>query len=155
MNYRIAIGRLKMSRKIYWAGPLHDVKDQKRNEEYVEKLRNAGYQVYLPQEHGVWEEMLGEFNNDEKAVRKHLFTLDLQAMKEADMCIACCGDVKDPRGPSEGMLWEMGWMTAANKNVLLFNENDYWRFNLMPQFGSIVFNNFDKLLEYLKGESFK
>lgn len=140
--------------KIYWAAPLHDPKDQIRNAEYVEKLRARGHKVYVPQEHGVWEQMLGKFNNDEKAVRKHLFELDLKAMKECDTCIACCGDLSTPRGPSEGMLWEMGWCTAAHKNVILFNEDNYWRFNLMPQFGSIMFTKFDDVLEFLEGETF-
>lgn len=141
-------------RKIYWAAPLHDEKDQKRNMEYVDKLRSKGYLVYVPQEHGVWEDLVKKYGKSEDAVREHLFKLDLQAMKEADMCIACCGDLKDPRGPSEGMLWEMGWMTAAHKNVLLFNENNYWRYNLMPQFGSLMFDDFDKLLSFLDEEEF-
>lgn len=141
-------------RKIYWAAPLHDEKDQKRNMEYVDKLRSKGYLVYVPQEHGVWEDLVKKYGKSEDAVREHLFKLDLQAMREADMCIACCGDLKDPRGPSEGMLWEMGWMTAAHKNVLLFNENNYWRYNLMPQFGSLMFDNFDKLLSFLEEEEF-
>lgn len=140
--------------KIYWAAPLHDPEDQKRNAEYVERLRACGHQVYVPQEHGVWEQMLGQFNNDEKAVRKHLFELDLKAMKECDTCIACCGDLSTPRGPSEGMLWEMGWCTAAHKNVILFNEDNYWRFNLMPQFGSIVFTKFEDIISFLEGETF-
>lgn len=141
-------------RKIYWAAPLHDEKDQKRNMEYVDKLRAKGYLVYVPQEHGVWEDLVKKYGKSEDAVREHLFKLDLQAMREADMCIACCGDLKDPRGPSEGMLWEMGWMTAAHKNVLLFNENNYWRYNLMPQFGSLMFDDFDKLLSFLGEEEF-
>lgn len=141
-------------RKIYWAAPLHDEKDQKRNMEYVDKLRAKGYLVYVPQEHGVWEDLVKKYGKSEDAVREHLFKLDLQAMREADMCIACCGDLKDPRGPSEGMLWEMGWMTAAHKNVLLFNENNYWRYNLMPQFGSLMFDDFDKLLSFLDEEEF-
>lgn len=141
-------------RKIYWAAPLHDEKDQKRNMEYVDKLRSKGYLVYVPQEHGVWEDLVKKYGKSEDAVREHLFKLDLQAMREADMCIACCGDLKDPRGPSEGMLWEMGWMTAAHKNVLLFNENNYWRYNLMPQFGSLMFDDFDKLLSFLDEEEF-
>ena len=140
--------------KIYWAAPLHDAKDQERNEVYVSQLRKAGHTVYVPQEHGVWEDMLGEFNNDEKAVRSHLYQLDLKAMKEADLCVACCGNLDDPRGPSEGMLWEMGWFTAANKTVILFNEDNYWRYNLMPQFGSIMLTSFSKVLEFLKGEEF-
>lgn len=142
-------------RKIYWAAPLHDAEDRARNDKYVAMLRKEGYQVYVPQEHGVWEDMLGAFNNDEKAVREYLFKLDLQAMSEADTCIACCGDEEHPRGPSEGMLWEMGWMTAAHKNVFLFNEDNYWRFNLMPQFGSTrVCSNFEVLLSFLREESF-
>lgn len=141
-------------RKIYWAAPLHDEKDQKRNMEYVDKLRAKGYLVYVPQEHGVWEDLVKKYGKSEDAVREHLFKLDLQAMREADMCIACCGDLKDPRGPSEGMLWEMGWMAAAHKNVLLFNENNYWRYNLMPQFGSLMFDDFDKLLSFLDEEEF-
>lgn len=140
--------------KIYWAAPLHDAKDQKRNKMYVSQLRKAGHTVYVPQEHGVWEDMLGEFNNDEKAVRSHLYQLDLKAMKEADLCVACCGNLQDTRGPSEGMLWEMGWFTAANKTVILFNEDNYWRYNLMPQFGSIMLTDFKRVLEFLEGEEF-
>lgn len=140
---------------IYWAGPLHDKTDQERNAKYVRILRSYGHKVYVPQEHGVWEEMLGQFNNDEKAVRKHLYELDMKAMRDADTCIACCGDTEHPRGPSEGMLWEMGWMKGNNKTVILFNENNYWRYNLMPQFGSdFVFDNFDNIIDFLKREAF-
>ena len=57
-------------------------------------------------------------------------------------------------GLSEGMLWEMGWCTAAHKNVILFNEDNYWRFNLMPQFGSIVFTKFEDIIGFLEGETF-
>ncbi len=140
---------------IYWAAPLHDKQDQVRNAKYVNILRSAGHKVYVPQEHGVWEEMLGQFNNDEKAVRKHLYELDLKAMRDADTCIACCGDKEHPRGPSEGMLWEMGWMKGNNKTVILFNEDNYWRYNLMPQFGSdFVFDNFDDIINFLSREAF-
>ena len=140
--------------KIYWAAPLHDERDRKRNEKYVALLRKEGHQVYVPQEHGVWEELAKKLGDSEENVRKYLFTLDLKAMKEADICIACCGDIEHPREPSEGMLWEMGWMTAANKTVILFNEKKYWRFNLMPQFGSIMMDSFDDILEFLRNESF-
>lgn len=138
--------------KIYWAGPLHDKEDRERNAEYVDKLRRAGHLVYAPQEHGIWEDLVKELG-DETAVRKRLFKLDLKAMQNSDICIACCGDLKTPRGPSEGMLWEMGWMTAANKTVILFNEKNYWKYNLMPEFGStFVFDNFEELLTFLEEE---
>lgn len=143
-----------MGRKIYWAAPLHDKDDQERNAKYVQLLRRAGHTVYVPQEHGVWEDLAKQFTTEEQA-REYLFKLDMQAMREADTCVACCGDLEHQRGPSEGMLWEMGWMTAAHKNVFLFNEGNYWRFNLMPQFGSTrVVASFSELIAMLDEEAF-
>lgn len=141
--------------KIYWAAPLHDATDRARNDKYVAMLRKAGHQVYVPHEHGIWEETLSQFGGDVTKTRQHFFRLDLKAMREADICIACAGDLNDPRGPSEGMLWEMGYMTADNKTVILFNEDGYWDYNLMPEFGSITVGNFDSILDFLNEEEFK
>ena len=142
--------------KIYFAAPLHDASDRERTNKYVKLLREEGHQVYVPHEHGVWEETLSRFGGDKNATRKYFYQLDIKAMKEADCCVAVCGDLTTPRGPSEGMLWEMGFMTAANKNVFLFNEDGYWDYNLMPEFGSTaVFKRFDDLLSFLKEEEFK
>lgn len=140
--------------KIYFAAPLHDKSDRERNMKYVRLLRDEGHLVYVPQEHGVWEQVMSQFGNDATKTRKHFFELDMKAMKEADCCIAVAGDIRHPRGPSEGMLWEMGFMTAANKNVFLFNEDGYWNYNLMPEFGSKVFTKFDDLLNFLREEEF-
>lgn len=141
--------------KIYWAAPLHDASDRARNDKYVAMLRKDGHQVYVPHEHGVWEEVMEQFGGDATKTRRHFYTLDLKAMREADICVACAGNIENPRGPSEGMLWEMGYMSADNKTVILFNEGNYWDFNLMPEFGSLVFNNFDDVLNFLKEEEFK
>lgn len=139
-------------RTIYWAAPLHNKVDQERNDKYVKLLRDAGHKVYVPQEHGVWEDMLKN-GASRQEVRRYLFELDMNAMRKCDTCIACCGDAEVPRAPSEGMLWEMGWMSASHKSVFLFNENNYWDFNLMPEFGSTrMFSNFDDLLNYLERE---
>lgn len=140
--------------KIYFAAPLHDESDRERNMKYVKLLRDAGHLVYVPQEHGVWEQVMSQFDNNATKTREHFFELDLKAMKEADCCVAVAGDIRHPRGPSEGMLWEMGFMTAANKNVFLFNDAGYWSYNLMPEFGSKVFTRFSDLLNFLKEESF-
>lgn len=141
--------------RIYWAAPLHDAKDRERNDKYVAMLRKDGHEVYVPHEHGVWEETVNKFGGDATKTRRHFFELDLKAMREADICVACAGDLNDPRGPSEGMMWEMGYMTADNKTVILFNEDGYWDYNLMPEFGSTVFTSFDLVLDYLKEEEFK
>lgn len=138
-------------RKIYWAAPLHDEEDRKRNDMYVAMLRKEGHLVYVPQEHGVWE----DFPNPQEA-RKMLFKLDMDAMRQADTCIGCCGNIQTARGPSEGMLWEMGWMTAANKEVILFNDHNYWEYNLMIEYGSShYFSLFDDVLTFLKEQSFE
>ena len=141
--------------RIYWAAPLHDKSDRLRSNHYVAMLRAEGHQVYVPHEHGVWEEVMNKFGGDATKTRQHFFKLDLKAMREADICVACCGNLDTPRGPSEGMLWEMGYMTADNKTVILFNEDNYWDYNLMPEFGSIVFSKFDDVLDFLKEEEFK
>lgn len=139
-------------RTIYWAAPLHDATDQARNEKYVKLLRTAGHSVYVPQEHGIWEDLVSKGATREE-VRAHLYKLDLNAMRNCDTCIACCGDLKTPRGPSEGMMWEMGWMKGNNKTVILFNEDFYWDYNLMPQFGADFYcKSFDEVLNILTSE---
>ena len=140
--------------KIYWAAPLHDAEDRARNAKYVQMLRSEGHTVYVPQEHGVWEEVLDKFGGDATKTRKHFYELDLKACKEADICIACAGDLSNPREPSEGMIWEMGFMAGCQKTVLLFNENNYWDYNLMLEFSSRVFTNFFDILDFLKEEEF-
>lgn len=137
--------------RIYFAAPLHDPEDQRRNAVWVADLRARGYLVYLPQEHGVWEELLPRFNNDEVAVRSFLYKQDLYAMAKADICVAA---VDREKGPSEGMLWEMGWMVGNNKPVLLLNPGMKHRYNLMPQFGATMFETWPKLLDYLMEEDF-
>lgn len=140
--------------KIYWAAPLHDKIDRDRNDKYVALLRKEGHTVYVPQEHGVWEEVMDKFGGDATKTRMHFYELDLKACKEADICIACAGDLDNPREPSEGMIWEMGFMAGCQKTVLLFNAHGYWDYNLMPEFGSKMFTNFDDILDYLKEEEF-
>ena len=58
--------------KIYWAAPLHDEEDRKRNAIYVQKLRANGHIVYVPQEHGIWEQTLNQFDGDVQKTRNHL-----------------------------------------------------------------------------------
>lgn len=140
--------------KIYWAAPLHDEEDRRHNAIYVQKLRANGHQVYVPQEHGVWEQMLGQFGGDVGKTRQHFYELDLKACKEADICIACAGNMQHQRAPSEGMIWEMGFMAGCQKTVLLFNEHHYWDYNLMLEFSSKMFTDFDDIIQYLAEEEF-
>ena len=141
-----------MKRKIYFAAPLHDHDDQRRNAAAVQLLRDEGYEVYLPQEHGVWEDLLSQFGGDATKTRQYLYTMDLHAMQQADCCVAY---VNRDKGPSEGMLWEMGYMAGCNKPVFLLNPAYKHRYNLMPQFGSCMFDSMTALLDHLNKEDFK
>lgn len=136
---------------IYFAAPLHDASDQRNNVGIITALRSAGHKVYAPQEHGLWEDLVAQHKGDANAVRQHLYRMDLQAMQKADICVAF---MNRSAGPSEGMMWEMGYMSACNKPVYILNVNQ-WAYNLMPEFGSSgVFSNISELIAFLHTERF-
>lgn len=140
-----------MGLNIYFAAPLHDVEDREYNDKIIEELRREGHRVYAPHEHGVWEHVLqAKFNGDVTKCRRWFFEQDLRAMSKANVCVATMNRSK---GPSEGMLWEMGWMTAAHKPVYLYNSNN-WDYNLMPEFGSRYFTTLADLILELRDERF-
>jgi nucleoside 2-deoxyribosyltransferase len=103
--------------------------------------------VYLPQEHGVWEEMLESYGGDVDKVKRLLNEKDKQAVQACDVIVAYCGD----RRPSEGMLWEMGFGVALHKTVLLYNPAK-WDFNLMIEYNAIVFEEWIPLERWLAEE---
>ena len=48
----------------------------------------------------------------------------------------------------------MGFMAGCQKTVLLFNEHHYWDYNLMLEFSSKMFTDFDDIIQYLAEEEF-
>lgn len=141
---------MSIKRRIYLAAPLHDDADQSRNHKLACALRAEGYEVYLPQEHGKWEDLVSKFGGKD-VTRRYLYTMDLHAMQRADCCVAYMDREK---GPSEGMLWEMGYMAGCNKPVFLLNPGFKWGYNLMPEFGSMCFDTAESLLRHLNEEDF-
>lgn len=126
---------------IYWAASLHDPHEQERNRREVAKLRAAGFTVYMPQEHGVWEQMVEEERAKDPLrpeldiiyqVRARLYVEDKVAIDDCNIVVAYVD-----RHPSEGTLWEMGYAVGLQKPVILVNACN-WQFNLMPEFGSSV-----------------
>lgn len=136
---------------IYFAAPLHDDDDQRRNAAVIAKLREQGFTVYAPQEHGKWEDLVAKFGGKD-VTRRYLYTMDLHAMQKADCCVAY---VDREKGPSEGMLWEMGYMAGCNKPVYLLNPGFKHGYNLMPEFGSMCFDSEKALIEHLIEEDFQ
>ena len=139
--------------KIYWAASLHDPHEQERNRREVAKLRAAGFVVYMPQEHGIWEQMVqGEREKDPlrkeadiiAAVRYSLYIEDKRAIDWCDIVVAYVD-----RHPSEGTLWEMGYAVGIERVVILINACG-WQFNLMPEFGSLLVSTTEEAVSRIK-----
>lgn len=142
---------------IYWAASLHDPYEQERNRREVAKLRASGYSVYMPQEHGVWEQMVEEERGKDPSrkeidiiyqVRARLYVEDKVAIDRCDIVVAYID-----RNPSEGTLWEMGYAVGKGRCVVLINACN-WQFNLMPEFGSHLVSTTEEAIEYLEGSEF-
>lgn len=104
--------------KIYLAAPIHRSEDAERNRVLLEHLRDREFDVWSPQEAGIASIEAKDTGCDLNAVRKKYMRKDLTAMKLSDVCLAY---VDREQGPSQGMLWEMGWCTAMNKIVIIYN----------------------------------
>lgn len=135
---------------IYLASPLHDKHDQDLSISVTQALRRAGHRVYLPMEHGV---VKGEDDLLDPAVQWRIYHGDMQAMERCDCCVAF---VYRDKGPSEGMLWEMGYCAGNNKPVYLINPEHKWHFGIMVRGG--IYREFADVTEcigYLADEDFR
>lgn len=75
-------------KKIYFAAPLFNEMELKRNEEYTNLLEQWGYEVYLPQrEAGLSAQILKDEKNDKLETNKRIFNTDLQGIKNSDILI--------------------------------------------------------------------
>lgn len=141
-------------KKIYFAAPLFNEMELQRNAEFTKVLRNAGFEVYLPQESGLSAKMIKN-NSDTIAVSRHLFETDKKAIKECDILIIFL----DGRVPDEGACVELGMAYAWDKKCFGYKTDDRnldftGTDNLFIE-GCLnfkVFNNFKELIEVLKLE---
>lgn len=135
--------------KIYIASPLHNKDDQATGMQVTELLREQGHQVYLPMEHGV---VKGEDSELPADVQHKIFCGDVQAIQTCDCIVAC---LRRKKGPSEGMLWEMGFGYGLHKPVYLLNLEEAWDYGIMVRGGTnYVFEHIGDLIKYLKEEDF-
>jgi nucleoside 2-deoxyribosyltransferase len=72
---------LSTKRQIYWANALFTEADRKFNAYYVERLREVGYDVFLPQEAAVNEEIL--------PIAEDVFRVDTTAVINSCLLVAC------------------------------------------------------------------
>ena len=70
-------------KKIYFAAPLFNEMELRRNEEYTKLIETWGYEVYLPQrEAGLSAQILKDTSNDKLEINKKIFNTDLNGIKK-------------------------------------------------------------------------
>lgn len=93
--------------KIYYAAPLFNDMELKKNKEMKKWLESKGYEVYLPQdESGLAYDIINETNKLE--INKKIFEGDVECIKKSDLLIF---DLNG-RVPDEGGCVELGMAYA-------------------------------------------
>ena len=104
-----AIAAEKTMTKLYLAGPLFTIAEQRFNVDLARFLEGEGFEVWLPQEHEPRQKK-GE------AMAKAIFRMDVAALDGADMVVACM----DGPDPDSGTAWECGYAFAKGKPVVCY-----------------------------------
>lgn len=107
-------------KKIYFAAPLFNEMELKRNEEITQILRNWGYEVYLPQESAGLSAKLIANGGDKYEVSRNIFNTDLDGIKSCDILIFFL----DGRVPDEGACVELGMAYAWGKKCIGYKTDD-------------------------------
>lgn len=125
------INSLKMTLKIYFAGPLFTTAEREWNTKLANILRASGFSVYLPQEF--------EPRDEEILTASKIFNMDIDAVDAADCVLA----IMDGADPDSGTCFEVGY--AYRKKPIFTIRTDFRRagdvdsdFNLMLTESSIV-----------------
>jgi len=132
--------------KIYFAAPFFTMAERLWNKEVATRLRNHGYDVFLPQESEA---------NVAKEDEREIYLSDVKAIDESDIIVA----VMDGSDPDSGTCWEHGYAVAKGKLVICIR-TDFRRvghtsfFNLMMEQSAnmIVFgwdDNINQLVEQI------
>jgi nucleoside 2-deoxyribosyltransferase len=91
--------------KIYLAGPLFSLAEQGFNAELARFLESQGFEVWLPQD-----------NEPRTKTARAIFDMDVAAIDQADMVIACM----DGPDPDSGTAWECGYAFAKRKPIVCY-----------------------------------
>jgi nucleoside 2-deoxyribosyltransferase len=91
--------------KIYLAGPLFTVAEQRFNADLAKFLESRGFEVWLPQDH-----------EPRRKTARAIFQMDVNALDAADMVVACM----DGPDPDSGTAWECGYAFAKNKPIVCY-----------------------------------
>ena len=133
-----------MASKIYFAAPLFDDMEFRRNAEECAKLEEAGYEVYLPQR-DAGEAAAG-------TPRDRLFHDDVAHVRECDILVAYI----DGRVPDEGTVFEIGMAFALGKPIYMVRSDRrsfmQGHLNVMLEFAGLSVHTTEEVIRCLKGE---
>ncbi len=91
--------------KLYLAGPLFSIAEQRFNVDVARFLKKKGFKVWLPQAHEP---------RDKTATA--IFEMDVEGLDWADMVVACM----DGPDPDSGTAWECGYAFAKGKPIVCY-----------------------------------
>jgi nucleoside 2-deoxyribosyltransferase len=94
--------------RIYLAGPLFTTPEREWNVALATRLRAAGHEVFVPQEHPA-----------AMPTAEAIFRKDLELLDQADTVVA----IMDGADPDSGTCWECGYAYAKGKTVVLFRSD--------------------------------
>ena len=140
--------------RCYFAAPLDSEECRSFNDDCTKDLRRIGLHVYVPHEHGVGDVSLAQLKPEEReaareGVFKELYLGDLFGLQTADFVVAI--STKPDAHLSAGLLWELGYATAANKPVYLCTRGHDKEYSLMVMNSvSKSFQNWSDLVSYLE-----
>ena len=91
--------------KLYLAGPLFSLAEQRFNVDLARFLKKKGFKVWLPQAH-----------EPRDKTAKAIFDMDVEGLDWADMVVACM----DGPDPDSGTAWEVGFAYAKKKPIICY-----------------------------------
>ena len=102
--------------KIYVASPLFTAEEKKVINEVAAVLHRAGYETYLPMEHGVPDAW--SYTNEEWAHK--MFVLDKEAIDDCDAVLCIYYGMNSDSGTA----WEVGYAYGKDKKVIIYHHYD-------------------------------
>lgn len=129
--------------KVYWAAPLFTQAERDFNQARAALLVQAGFSVYLPQEHAPPLPMVA-------TQMRQVVNENIHAINRSHVVVA----VVDGADVDSGTAWELGFAHALGKSCLLYRTDfrgghEYQGLNLMLAFNGFVKHNWPDVLNWL------
>ncbi len=134
--------------KIYFAGPLFSIAEQRFNRALTEKLEHLGFSVFLPQRDGVEADKAPYQSMSRDERRRALFALDTQELLTSDIFLF----ILDGRVPDEGACVELGMayqhreISGGNRHIVGFHSDCRAAF-LQAKLNPMLLLCFDHIVE--------